>query len=144
MQWLAMSESATVQDEIMLIPIMIPVNRMIPIALPCLWHVPPYSTLPPTLFKSLSACSLASDMDLNCSTCCFACCNCSSRAENTKQFIHVHFPVYLLWFNLVLGLKFFYHCFMVIISYYLNQKQKGEKFKPRIKLNQNIPFNLRI
>ena len=35
----------------------------------------------PTLFKSLNADSLASDMDLYCSACCLACCNWSSSAK---------------------------------------------------------------
>ena len=39
----------------------------------------------PTLFKSLNADSLASDMDLYCSACCLACCNWSSRAKIRKK-----------------------------------------------------------
>ena len=44
----------------------------------------------------------------------------------------------MLWFNFILGLKFNFFCFKLIIIYYHSPKQKEIKFKPRIKLNHNI------
>ena len=46
--------------------------------------------------------------------------------------------MYMLWFNLILGLNFISLCFKLIIIHYHTQKQREIKFKPRIKLNHNI------
>ena len=46
--------------------------------------------------------------------------------------------MYVLWFNFILGLNFIFFCFKLIIIHYHTQKQKKIKFKPTIKLNQNI------
>ena len=40
--------------------------------------------------------------------------------------------------NFILGLNFIFFCFKLIIIHYHTQKQKKIKFKPRIKLNNNI------
>ena len=44
----------------------------------------------------------------------------------------------VLWFNFILGLNFITLCFKLIIIHHHTQKQREIKFKPRIKLNQNI------
>ena len=47
-------------------------------------------------------------------------------------------PVYLLWFNFILGLKFIFFCFKLITLRYHTQNQKQIKFKPKMNLNHNI------
>ena len=42
------------------------------------------------------------------------------------------------WFSFILGLNFIFLCFKVIIIHYHTPKQKKRKFKPRIKLDNNI------
>ena len=44
----------------------------------------------------------------------------------------------MLWFNFILGLNFISLCFKLITIHCHTQKQREIKFKPRIKLNDNI------
>ena len=44
--------------------------------------------------------------------------------------------------NFILGLNFIFFCFKLIIIHYHTQKQKKIKFKPTIKLTNNIYFQL--
>ena len=39
----------------------------------------------------------------------------------------VHYSVYLLWFNLILGLNLLFFCFKLIIIQYYSQKTKEKK-----------------
>ena len=51
--------------------------------------------------------------------------------------------VYMWWFNFILGLNLFHHCFKLIVINYHRLKTKEGKFKPRIKLNpQHISLRL--
>ena len=47
-------------------------------------------------------------------------------------------PIFMLWFNFILGLIFISFCFKLIIIHYHAQKQWKIKIKPRIKLNNNM------
>ena len=44
----------------------------------------------------------------------------------------------MLWFNFILGSKFFFFCFGYGNLMIMSLKQKKKKFEPRIKLNHNI------
>ena len=46
--------------------------------------------------------------------------------------------MYMLWFNFILGLKFYVLLFYNSLSYIHTSKQRGIELKPRIKLNHNI------
>ena len=46
--------------------------------------------------------------------------------------------IYMLWFNFIFGLNYISFCFKLIITHYHTPKQREIKFKPRIKLNNNI------
>ena len=48
----------------------------------------------------------------------------------------------MLWLNLILGLKFIFLCFNLIIIHYHTPEQGKMKFKPRIKLNYCTTYTL--
>ena len=50
--------------------------------------------------------------------------------------------LFMLWFNVILGLNFIFLCFNLIIKHYRTSKQRKIKFKPRITLNHNIYMTL--
>ena len=45
---------------------------------------------------------------------------------------------FMLWFNIILGINFISLCFALLIIHYCTPKQRKIKFKPMIKLKNNI------
>ena len=61
-----------------------------------------------------------------------------AESGSSLSVLLMHCYLYMLWFNVILGLNFISLCFKLIIIHYHTQKQREIKFKPRIKLNHNI------
>ena len=60
--------------------------------------------------------------------------------ERKKRQIYSN--MYMLWLNFILGLKFIFLCFNLIIIHYHTPEQGKMKFKPRIKLNYCTTYTL--
>ena len=50
----------------------------------------------------------------------------------------IYDPLYMLWFNFILGSNFIFLWFKLITIHYNTQKQKKVKFEPRTKSNHDI------